>query len=238
MNDLVSVREILDKQFTQPEAELLKGLLRADASVELVIPQDIDPSKLWNSMEACGKLTEVIWRARETLKPIVGRLLGVLEEYPDLYRSKGYKNWDDFMSRGMEKMFGISRSEAYALYRVMRVFPELTIEEYFQAGIANLQTASRAVGENPKCRDKVLAAAKEMEVKPFKEYIGRLTNTDPDDYDYGLIMEHVSKSVKVRWDEFMKRAEKIHGTTSRAEIIDYMIAECLSSWEPQAAASA
>lgn len=232
-------KEILGQHFSESESKILASVLQdEESSLDVIIPEQMDPDALWASLETCSKMNRIVTTAGAKIKPALGRMLIVLRQYPALYLSRGYKNYDDFLSRGMEELFGICRSEAYNCIGIAETFPQITQKEFCEIGVSKLQIAARAVRENPNCVDTVLEVAKqpEMNVSSFKSYVAELTGRDVRDFDYEEIKIITSKSIAEHWNHFIrnKYVQQIVGSDRPGEILECMMGECLPEWEAQA----
>ena len=233
--DLVPTSQILGEQFTANEAELLRSILDEESSLTLVIPDHMDPTVLWDSLEVCTKLSRTIQHASDKVKPLIGRMLIVVQDYPQLYQTKGYETYDKFLSYGVPELFGVSRSEAYSCKRIAERFPDLSTREFREIGVSKLQVATRAVVENPNCREKVLDKAREMSLPEFKSYVAKLTGSEPSDFSGGLVEIYCTETVKKAWEAFRqnKYIRAYVGSESDGEILSAMIQECSVEWMAQ-----
>src|SRR6185312_3272938 len=170
MGTLTASRVILGEDFTVAEYKFLQSVLDETSTVDLIIPDSMDPQKLWDSLDACCKMARAVGEAGNKLKPVLGRILIQIRDYPDLYRERGYRNYDDFITRGLSELFGVSRSEGYAAIKITECFPSLTIEDYKDIGVAKLQVLSRETSESDSDFRELVGKAKELTVKELKDH--------------------------------------------------------------------
>lgn len=228
----VNPQVLFDKKFSAAEVEILRGVLEPDASISLIIPEQIDPKKLWDTFEVCCHVVTRLKEAGDKVKPLIGRMLVVLEDYPEILRAKGYETYEDFMKRGMPELFRICRSEAYAARRVAEKFPSLPIEEFKQIGIAKMQVLAQGTGEGEKDCDELLEYAKEHTVAEVKERIRVKKHMAEGEMDFCDIIIPGNVDIARQWKTF-REAPEIQAyceTENPGRIFALMIAECLGHW--------
>src|SRR6185312_14309103 len=123
---------------------------------------------------------------------------------------RGYRNYDDFITRGLSELFGISRSEGYAAIKITECFPSLTIEDYKDIGVAKLQVLSRETNESDSDFRELVGKAKELTVKELKDHIANIKHRDRGDMDAETISIVASKRVAELWrqvksDRYMRK---------------------------------
>jgi len=221
----------------QKEVELLGALLDEGSRVDVVIPEDIDPGALWDSLAVCCKVLVRMKGAACKLKPLVGRMLLVVQNYPDIYQSRGYKTYDDFVTRGMEELLGISRAEAYHCKRIAKNLPWVTSAQFEQIGIAKLELLAKDEVA-PKAKELLEIAAKpEVTIAALKQIIADNNLSERDRLDFSNIVLAVPKDVKKQWDEFRTNAAVLAYCDCKvgndALIFERMIQESSGTWKAQ-----
>ena len=108
-SELLSAAEL-----SASDKKVVEQFLKSKEQLTDLIPDTMDDQELWRSLAACCKSLSSYRKSASVLKVIVGRLLVVLQDRPEVYQKLSYRTYDDFLTRGMPELFGIPRSEAYA----------------------------------------------------------------------------------------------------------------------------
>lgn len=220
---------LLGLQLAQGDAKLLNALMDQDARVDVVIPDSIQPDDLWRSMELCCNVLIRMKDATKKLKPMVGRMLLVLQRYPEIYKSRGYKRFDDFMTDGMDKLMGISRAEAYHCMRIAKNLPSLTPSDWDKIGIAKLELLAR--DDVAQYAPKILEQAKDKRVTvgALKQIIYDQKFAEPGRLDYTTIVLNVPKTCKELWTEFWQHPaiREWAGSNSEGMIFERLLQESM-----------
>jgi hypothetical protein len=226
---------LFDEKFSQAELEVLRGLLDPTGRVDLVIPKDMNPQDLWVSFEVCCKAISRIKRASSAVKPLIGRMLVVLQDYPEVITAHGYANYEDFMVRGMDELFGISRAEAYACRQMAEHLPSLTVEDFREIGVAKLYLVAQATDEKQKDCAEFLEFARNHTVSELKQKVATKKHLAKGELDAALIMIPANRDIEKAWKSFWtdKRIQAFCETENPGRIFACMIAECANSWQSQ-----
>jgi hypothetical protein len=226
---------LFDRPFSTAEIEILKGVLDPSGSVELLIPNEIDPQRLWDCVEVCCGVVAELKRATDKIKPIVGRLLVVLKDHPEILQAHGYKNYEDFTANGMWKLFRIGRSEAKNCYRVAKNFPSLTVEEFTEIGVAKLWQIASATSEGERDCQEFVEFAKTHSVADVKKKVAKKKGMERGELDYAEICIEANDDIAKAWGDFvaMPEIQAYCETDSPARILACMIAEVSSQWLEQ-----
>lgn len=223
---------LFNEKFTPIEVEILKGLLDPSGRIDLVIPKNIEPTHLWNSFEVCCKTVSRLKNASSAVKPLIGRMLVVLQDYPEIIKAQGYDNYEHFMAKGMETLFGISRSEAYACRQMAERLPSLTVEEFREIGVAKLYLVAQATDEAQKDCNEFLEFAKTHTVAELKEKVAAKKGMAKGELDFAAIVIPANKDIANAWKTFASdpRIRAYAETENEGRIFALMMAECSGSW--------
>jgi hypothetical protein len=210
---------------------ILTGLLDPRTEVESLVGS-MEPQQLWEAIECSIGTYSDYKRALALLKPVIGRLLIALRDYPELYQSRGYINYDDFLTRGCRELFSLPRSEAYRIIRLVEKFPDLTPTQFAEIGEGKLYALSTFTNSaDPACAG-WLEIAKSSTLDELKDkMIQRGENTNE-----GLIVALVSiqtnLEVKKAWTAFVSNpaVQSTVGSEDAGQILFAMIGEAASSW--------
>ena len=226
---------IFGKKFTAFEAEVLRDVLRPDTSASLIIPDNIDPEKLWSSLDVTCRVVGTLKEAADKLKPMMGRMLVILEHYPEILRLKGYDSYEEFMTKGMPEKFGISRSEAYHCKRIALCFPSLTTDEFREIGVSKLQKLAMVTKEGDKDCDRLLEMAKTHTVAEVVQEVTRLRHMVDGEMELTTVAVLMTVDVARQWKEFHSdpAIQAFCETTYPGVILGRMIEECGTEWRTQ-----
>lgn len=114
----MQTNELISPEITPDEARLLPAIIGTNKSPNEFIPDDIDPSLLRQYLSITSHAYLKAQTAVSKLKPFLGRVLVLYKKNPDLYRSLGYKAYDDWMSKGVRELHGLSRVQAYEVVNI------------------------------------------------------------------------------------------------------------------------
>jgi hypothetical protein len=228
------------------EQDIIRKLLSSTETAEKIIPDDpslMDAETLWKYLAASCKAMSRVNDAISKLKPLVGRMLIVIQKHPDLYESQGYRTYDDFMTRGVPSLFSISRPEAYNAKNIANNLGFLNPPEMAEIGMTKLRIVASAMKAStiegmPQelvdgKRKEWVDAAKTMNVADLRAKQVTDGQCGPGENEYGAINIVTSKATKERWNDFRKNP-LIIGFVDGKSLIDCMIDECEASWIPQA----
>lgn len=210
---------------------IVASLLASGSAMEYAIPDNIGEGPLWETLEACCRALSVYRKRIGVLKPLIGRILIVCRNRPEIWQAKGYKNYDDFITNWTKDVVGIARSEAYACRNLAEKFPSLSIQDVQDVGYSKLSYLSTKTGEHdPKVNDWI-KAAQEHTLDELKDIFANKGIEPRDESDLCNISFITTKAIKTRLLEFMTdpRVQAYCQTENYGKIIEFMMAEC-SEW--------
>jgi hypothetical protein len=222
-------------ELTTNEQAIIKAMLDPEASIEVVVPDDIDPEKFWSSLAACCRAVTKMRRLVERLRPIIGRMLLVAQENPAIYEDKGYRTYEDFLRRGVCENLGLSRSDAYEAKRVAQKWPSLTPEEYAQIGSVKMSLLSRVADERTGRGRKLLEKAKALSIRDLRTELEKKALIERGEFQGAVIVINTTRTIADQFERFVSLPEvQAHCETSdRGAILGHMIEECEVEWTAQ-----
>lgn len=218
-------------ELTTTDQKIIASLLASGSAVEDVIPEDIAEGPLWQTLEACCRALSVYRKRIGVLKPLIGRILIVCRNRPEIWQAKGYRNYDDFITNWTKDVIGITRSEAYASRNLAEKFPSLSIQDVQDVGYSKLAYLATKTGEDdPKVNDWI-KAAQEHTLDELKDIFANKGIEPRDESDLCNLSFITTKAIKNRAIEFFKdpRVQAYCGTENYGKIFEFMMAEC-SEW--------
>lgn len=224
------------------EIDRIKSLFDSDQSITKLIPDDIDPDVLWKSLGACSRVMGAGKKVVAQAKPLIGRMLVVVQGYPELYRQAGYQTFDDFMSEGLEKLFGIPRSEAYELKKIATILPDIDPQQCVALGTTKMGMIAKVVQQNNFNPEKTAGL---MEYSKGKTIVGLRQDFEDKNWagegtlEFQNFIVTMAKASKIRLEEFLDRPEiqAYCESTSKGLILERMVQECELEWIGQGRAA-
>lgn len=227
---------------TDAEREVVKEVLDDPSRLDVAIPSVIEPDRLWAGLSGSCKIQQGAASASNKVKPIIGRFLIVLQNYPEVVQEKGFKTYEDFMCKGMSELFGISRSEAYACRAWAERLPSLTVHEIQKIGTAKMHVLSKETRDGAKGRDVIVEKAMDPSVskKELIAFCDELAHRNRGESELTDVRITVTKEVAKTWRE-MANSPEVQAYVSAASgtgaseglIFEAMMAECLTEWQGQ-----
>ena len=230
-SELVSVAEL-----SSSDKEVVEQFLRSKEQLTDLIPDTMDSQELWRSLAACCKSLSIYRKSASVLKVIVGRLLVVLQDRPEVYQKLSYRNFDDFLTRGMPELFGIPRSEAYAARALIAKWPSLSSEQIKQVSYSKISLISQFTHEGDVNANKFLQAAQTLTLDKLKDYCANQGMLPREESDLAEISLLTTKGIKDQWLEFSSdpHIQAFVGTDNPGEILSMAIAEVSADWMSRA----
>ena len=246
MSNLVPIGEYeaLTNLLTADEQVIVKDLLTTTDPPSDVIPDDMSPTDLWRYLAAVCKGITRTQEAAARLKFFLGRILVQVQKNPELYTSQGYETFNNFVTDGVPKLFGVSRPEAYISKKISEVLGErLPINEMEEIGISKLNVASNAIRQKTplgtpsdvasRTLELWVSRSKEMSLDEMKETQAKENGGETGDADSVSVIFNLKESVYERFKEF--RAQEwvlAKAGKSDSEVLDAMMAEA-ATWEAE-----
>lgn len=234
--DTMSLATVAGAPLQKVDNDSVRILFESRESIGVLIPDDIAPDVLWKNLGACCRVMGVGKDVIAKAKPLIGRMLVVIQRYPDLFTTQGYRTFDDFMGRGMGELFGIPRSEAFQLKQIATVLPNLDPERCVQLGTTKVSMIAAVVAENnfgPEMQEKLLQmAGNGKTIVTLRQELEDKNFTGVGSLDYQSLNIVVNRAAKERLEEFldMEEVAAYCGTSNKGTILTKMIEECSGEW--------
>jgi hypothetical protein len=237
--------EIAFEGMTTDEREIVRNLLTTTKPLNEVIPDDISAFDLSrNLMAACKGKQRTEW-ADSRIKLWLGRMLVVARNCPELWQGN-YKDFDDFMTTGVPKLFGVSRNEGFKVKKIIEELSgSLSMNEMQGIGLGRLNAAATAIrkktpeGTPDYVREKTVQTwverAKNNTIEKLNEFMVAEQVISQGDADATCtVMFELKKDVYEKFKVFRDQewVTSKCGGRSDNRIIEAMLSEC-SSWEAE-----
>jgi len=233
-NDLISIAE---KPFTAREKELVQAMTRANVTIDVVIPETINP-KDW--LLAASVTCRVLLRAQlqeQGLMPVLGRLLLIAKENPAIYTENGFEGFEAFIQAEIRDKWGVSRSTCYEAMRQAEfsVKAKLDASDIKEIGRVNMREVIKAIpqGEETKKSNAVIfEKAKTLPTSEFREWLVEKQLIERGETQGAFIRIPTNKAIERRWKKFIENpdVQAVSGSGNPGKILDRMMEECLTEW--------
>lgn len=220
LNDLVTV---------ESERDVMAAVMGSDSES---LAESLTGDQLWESIQTCTKLYGSAKRLQSHLKPILGKLLIALMDRPEVYRSKGFETFDDFMTRGAPLLLGLPRSEAYRAKKLASAFPHLTPDEFSAIGEGKLYTLTKITNHEDPNSTEWISTAKSCTHDELRDKIVQAGMAPVEDLIPVQISFSTTLAVKQQWMKLVSddRVVAIVGTRDYGAILAAVIHEACSTW--------
>ncbi len=197
-----------------------------------LVPDAIDPATLWTGLSACCRSLALNRRTASLLKIVIGRMLVVLRDRPEVYQNLGYRTFDDFITRGMPELFGIPRSEAYAARTLVEKWPSLSAEQIKLVSYSKLALISKVVDEKSSNANMYLKAAQEHTLDQLKDILANNGVLPREDSDFATITILTTKGIKKMWTDAVSdpQIRAYCQTDDPGVILECLLSETLCEW--------
>lgn len=239
--------EVLPKDAMSPtELKLVEELVRAtDKSALELIPDSINADDLWRTLSAACKVLQKTEEAKTRLKPLVGRMLILIERKPELFTAQGFRNFNDFMTNGVWNLFSISRAEAYNMKKIAEELGTVSSDVITEIGVSKTNLIAKALRERittgtpaaiaEKTRNFWLEQGKTCSYDELKLRVYDANLAEKGELEHATIIIESTKDVAERWRAF-RRDPAIKGISETEQpgmLLARMMDECESTWKPQ-----
>jgi hypothetical protein len=222
-------------KLTTDEQALLRELLEEDSQIEVVVPASSSGEWLYGGLETCCKALNYLDRQSNRLKPIIGRMLLLIQKDPEIYRSRGYRNFEDFLLRGVCEAMQLSRSNLYEVKRLASKWPNLSLEKYEQLGPTKLNVLSKFTDQSCVNHEKYIDKALSMTATKFRSWAEEQKLIAEGEATPVVITIATTQDIASLWQSFVNdgRIQSYCGSASHGVILARLIQECSIEWMAQ-----
>lgn len=221
------------------ERALISVLVSNDAKSEMVLPDSISDSDLWDALQVCCKVESRVRKVQTVLKMLVGRALLLMQNRPTMYKERGFISLDAIMSdqeRGLPMLTGISRAELYNAKSIAKSWPTISQSDAVEIGFTKLVTLAKIRKQSDSDSGKWLEVAKTSTNEGLIDAIYRSNNGVPNgSLEVDTLTLTLSKSEKDEILEFLNNpAYQAYCKTKLPGImLTQVIAESVAEWNVQ-----
>lgn len=222
----------MELSLSHDERQLLDTILSQNTTVEVIVPRNSDDDVLWHQLTVCLRSMNFFQRAQARVRPIIGRIFRIIKERPELFKNRGYQNFDDFIHRYVYAQLGMSRTVVYECMQIAEKFPSLPMEEYDEVGTTKLRILGQFTNQQSPSHRKHLDRAKEMSVTELRGWAEKRHLIEAGEDKPEVITIPTRKNIADQWSKFSK-SDSVHkaaGAIAPGHVLQAMIQECASSW--------
>lgn len=221
----------MSQELTKSEHLAIKSMIEDGLRLDVAIPADITFEQWTAKMSMCcravGKLDDMLRR----LKPLIGRLINLASERPEIYKAAGCRIFSDFVNEYVPANFPISKTDAWAYRALVRDHPTLTMERFAAINPSRLKVLSGGgvVGPNSDSEE-WYAKAQKMTVVELREEVARKGLSTVDEQTPATVTIYTTVDVARLWNDW-RNSSKVRAVfgPSDSEILKNTIAEAWTS---------
>lgn len=231
------VRASQGENLTTYEQGILASLLNPSLSIELAVPEGTEPQELYRNLSVCIKALAYLDRTSIRIKPLVGRMLRLIQRQPKVYQQFGYRNFEDFLTKGVCEKLGLSRSNLYECKQIADKWPSMTVEQYAKIGATKLAIISRFCDENSAMASRMLKRAETNSISELRVWAEEKKLIDSGELNAAVIVINTNRTVANQWNEMLNNPQVAAtvGSAQPGEIFLAMIREFSSTWQAERA---
>lgn len=224
-----------EEVLSSPERALLATLLSHSGRVDLALPDGISAASLWESFQVCGTVFKITRRASGQLKLLIGRALKVMQDTPESYESRGFRSFDDFMTRtdGLERFTGISRAEGYKAKSVAEsAGPDMSLADARDVGFTKMCLVTGVAKSTDSNFQSLMDHAKTDTIPQLRQRIERAGLIDADETVWDVLTIPVTLAQKRFWTAFVQnpQVQAYCESQSAGMILERAVSEVMSEW--------
>jgi hypothetical protein len=233
---------IFHSDLSNDERIILTELLtQNDKSIALSITPSITQDELTGYFDIAGKAHKRLGDAISTLKPIIGQLLVTVQNRPEIWKSMGFRSFDDFLTNGATVMTKMSRPSLYECLRVAKAFPSLEIERYDKIGSGKMSVLVKVTSENNSNCEELLKAAEnpEVTVNGLRDIVAEKGLGEPAVLKTESLRIICDQAVKLEFEEMLNDDTLKHGLgiNTPSALLQALMADAKGSLYSQAMAN-
>ncbi len=234
---LSSAVEQVKRPPTPAERRLLTELTAPGAVVSSLIPDEIDADQFYSTIGVvCAALSRAVLQT-EMLLPVLGRLLDITQQHPELYKDRGYETYEAFLDK-LGETYGVSRSSCFEARKMVQRFPDLTVSTYEKVGRVNMQILAKAIppgDEKKPYAKKLIEKAAEWSAKELRQHCVDQNYIEAGETE-GAYVHFACDKTRKRFIEKFLNDEDIQAfleTKDPGKMIARCIEESVTGWKAQ-----
>lgn len=222
------------KPLSDQAQALLKELVRPGVKIDAIIPADATAEKLWDTLTICAQGYHLLQSRMDRLKPIIGKILLIFKDKPDLYTELGYRNFEEFRNKGVGEKLGLHRTTLWETQVIANDWPQLVAEpdRYTKIGRAKLNILSKYANGRDANAEALLKMASSMSTTEFRQYSEQRGLITPGQCLPATIVINCDVDTFRHWKHLVGdgRVHSVVGSAREDIILEAMIDNCRHEW--------
>lgn len=165
------------------ENEFLAELLKErKTELNFAVPEDMTFKDVMSGIRLCASYLGKLERVGNMIGAVLGRYMALVAKSPEMFKKAGYPTLEAF-EQG-EILDKIGRTTLWDYKKISEAFPTMPLEEFRQIRKGNLLDAAKVIeGKSEKQVTEIVAKAKELPNKAFREWLEDESHTGKGDLD-------------------------------------------------------
>lgn len=232
MNDRDVVPRDRDGIVLSPEdRQLINEYLRPGAVIEAIIPKDPTSEQLWNTLSTCAKGVGYLQTRILRLRPIIGHILLLFQNTPSLYKDRGYRTFEDFLTKGVRGTLGLGRTTVYDALALARDWPQISPERFARIGPKSMNIIKSFARGDEANIEKYLKLGEEMGTGELRRWAESRGLVNPGETVPYTIEIHANIEIYKEWRDFINDPRvQSHAGKAPWQILRAMVQECWVEW--------
>lgn len=217
--------------------KFMRAVANATESVTVFVPDNLSAEKIHASVIFCCDGMGNIEKASVRTKVVLGRLLVLVKNNPDVYKLAGHKSYDSYIKKEVEGKYNLSHGNVWNAKRIIEKWPSLPMTEYAEVGSEKLIFLAKFCSQDSPNYQKFLDKAKNMTLEKLKKWATDKGLINKGEATGAVIEIGTSAEIKTEWEEFIGNADvqAYVGSASAGEILSALMHECKVEWLEQGA---
>jgi hypothetical protein len=218
-------------QLSTREQSILQNLLDGSNSLEVTIPDSASNVEIWEMLSVCCRAIGHLTKTSNRIKPMIGRLLLLIQQTPSVFKEQGFKSYNDFLENGVCHRLGLSRAHLFEAMSLSRKWPNLSVERFAKIGSVKMNIVSRFTNETHPSANRILDMAEKMSIEQLRGWAEKSKLIEAGEDSPEVITIASNKTVLGEWKEFSSdpRVHAVCGSAHPGTIFRHMIQEA-HSW--------
>jgi len=216
------------------ERRMLGDIMGAEATVmaEVLTGEITSPKRMHETLVAACNVLHRIDNVRAKIRPIIGRLLDMIQLNPEAYTKLGHRTFEEYLQKEVIAKLGVSRTDCFEAKRITRAFPEMSIDIQASVGSVKMSLLARVANQNSKNLPMLLEKAKNLSIEGFSTYLEEKHLLDPTEDGLTEVTLLISKGVAKQLSQFLNDPRVIAkvGSPNKTTIVEMMIGELSGEW--------
>lgn len=227
-------------------------LSHSEDEIDAIIPSDISPSDLVRHIEALCSTHNLLNKASDNVKPIIGSFLRFVQLHPNMLEHfvcdikgevRACSSFTEFMNFWVPSRLKLKRQDSFTLLRVANEYPHMRPEDIREVGPAKLKLVANAIPSGVKDtgripepvkqkRDEVIRVILDQNLRydDTVQYLGEQHLIPQEQVEFKRIEIPANQDIYRQWEQFRKdkNVRLYCGSEAPSIIFQTLMSECWS----------